>query len=127
MQAQDIVLRRLLDDRSGYDAFIAAAEMADEPRLRVCIEVLKTAADKIAESPDCAEAAASAMLRLCANAALAWIGAGYVQAEPQDAVLTVAAEHWLDGAEARARFELEQITSSQKVADRYSTIRHALR
>ncbi|MGE5722474.1 MAG: acyl-CoA dehydrogenase family protein, partial [Hyphomicrobiales bacterium] len=104
IQSLDLVHRRLLDDDTGYSAFLLEARRLGEPRLAACIDELESAAQWLRAHPSAADAGATAFLHLAANAAFSWIAAGYVDARITGQVLGVAAEHWLDTAPARAVF-----------------------
>ncbi|ARU15010.1 acyl-CoA dehydrogenase family protein [Croceicoccus marinus] len=126
MQAQDLVLRRLVDDRSSFDSFMTTARGTGDARLESCLDVLDQAARTIAASPECAEGGATAMLHIAATAALAWIAAGYLRDGTSDAMLIAASEHWLDNATARASRFLPRIAGGKTQAARYAALRETL-
>jgi hypothetical protein len=124
MQGQDLALRRVLADRTSFDAFLSAAKQLEESRLVACLTALEEGAALIHTDPDNADAAATSFLRLSMNAALAWIGAGYLQEE--DPVLSTAANHWLDGAQARNDFHLAQMRNHAACKGQYDAVRKTL-
>lgn len=123
MQAQDLVLRRMLADRTSFDSFLQVARESDDSRLAACLDIAQAVAERLRSHPDSAEAAATATLQLAIEASFAWIAAGYVNSGTHDRTLRAASEHFLDGAPARARMIMDQIERAQGASERYAALR----
>jgi len=122
IQAMDLTQRRLVLDDSAYRAFLAASSDCDDGRFTQCLAELGAAADWLKANPDKADAGATAFLHLAACAALAWVGAGYLQRGTDDANLRIAAEHFLDRAPAKAAWLRSDIALGHQLVARFQPI-----
>jgi 3-(methylthio)propanoyl-CoA dehydrogenase len=110
IQALDLVTRRVLRDRSGFDAFLARARIvAEGTSLSSCLDLLEDAAAHVianAEAPRDVAAGASAFLDLAIQAATGWMAGHCLSVcgdSPADQRIAALAQWWLSGLEARAR------------------------
>jgi len=122
IQALDLTHRRLLADDSSYQVFLGIAGKRADDRFKACINELEQAADWLKANPTKADGGATAFLHLAAIAALSWIAAEYVESGTDDAVLKIAAQHWLDTVTAKAASLRVQITIGADLADRFSAL-----
>ncbi|MDT0507024.1 acyl-CoA dehydrogenase family protein [Novosphingobium sp. MMS21-SN21R] len=122
IQALDLTHRRLLADDSSYQVFLGIAGRCAEERLKACLSELQQAADWLKANPTKADSGATAFLHLAAISALSWIAAHYTENGTDDAVLTVAAEHWLDTVTAKAAALRLQIIMGADLVDRFSAL-----
>lgn len=122
MQALDLVHRRLLADDLSFVTFLEVARASMDLRMRACIDQIEDAAQRLKEATQTAEAGATAFLHLAAVAALSWIAAGYIESNPDDMALKVAAEHWLDGAPATAALLNSQVRANAALVDRFEAL-----
>ena len=117
IQAMDLTHRRLLADDSSYQTFLTLAARHGDTRLNACIAELEAAADWLKAHPESADGGATAFLHLAALAALSWIAAGY--GDIDDAMLRVAADHWLDTVVAKATVLRSRVASGAALVERF--------
>jgi 3-(methylthio)propanoyl-CoA dehydrogenase len=122
IQALDLTHRRLLADDVSYRTFLSLAARHDDARFTACIAELEAAADWLKANPSGADGGATAFLHLAALAALSWIAAGYLNDAHDDALLHVAANHWLDTVAEKARTQHSRIVSGEALARRFATL-----
>ncbi|MFA7585998.1 MAG: acyl-CoA dehydrogenase family protein [Novosphingobium sp.] len=118
IQALDLVHRRLIADDTSFRAFLDAGEGLADLRWLACRQELLSAAEWLRANPALADGGATAFLHLASCVALSWIAAGY--AVQEDAGLRAIAEHWLDGAQARAAALRHQVTTGSAQAERFA-------
>ena len=119
IQALDLTHRRLLADDSSYRAFLGVARTCSDTRLASCVSELDLAAQWLKANPDTADGGATAFLHLAAIAAMSWIAGIYAADETGDAVLKVAADHWLDTVLPKAAVLRAQVIAGSKLANRF--------
>lgn len=126
MQAQDLVLRRMVHDRTAYDAFVAEARKIAELRFRAALATFEAAAADVMQNPDAAEAWATEMLHMASDIAMAWIAGSYVEAGTGDPLLDTAANDWLDIVGDKVQARHRAMLKMAAKAERYEALRQAL-
>ncbi len=113
MQAQDLLLRRLLKGGESYQAFVAIAK-TDSPECPALAALEATAArlsDPALSSRDL-EAAATPFLRLATLAGQGWVAARLIahnDGTPQAKHLAAAAHYFLSDLASRSQFAARQV------------------
>ncbi len=113
MQAQDLLLRRLLKGGESYRAFvaIAAKDAPDCPALAALKETVTRLSDPVLSRRDL-EAAATPFLRLATLAAQGWAAARLIAHDdgtPQAKHLSAAAHYFLSDLASRSQFAARQV------------------
>lgn len=125
IQALDLVHRRLLSGH-GLTAFLHAARRDPDPRAEACLGHLDMAGRWLKANAGAVDAGATAFLRLASLAALSWLAARYCSIDGDDRTsrhLRAIGNHFLDGAEAKARMLAMCIVNGFERADRFPDIR----
>ena len=122
IQALDLTRRRLLEDETSFQAFLAATSGQTDGRLQACLTVLKEAAGWLKVNPEASEPGATAFLHLASVAAMSWIAAGYVAAACDDPVLQAAAGQWLDTAPAKASAFRAKVMAGPDLVSRFGRL-----